>query len=93
MAWHEWRGPDLFLNLRVQPRSSQEGFSLQGASLKLHLRAAPVDGAANAALVRLLAKTFGVPQAQIVLLGGLTGRNKRVQIHAPRLRPDFIPPP
>ncbi len=93
MSWHEWRGPDLLLTLRVQPRSSQEGLRAEAAQLKVHLRAAPVDGAANAALIRLLAKTFGVTQAQVQVLSGLTGRTKRVQILAPRLRPACIPPP
>jgi uncharacterized protein YggU (UPF0235/DUF167 family) len=44
------------------------------------LAAAPVDGAANAALVALVAKRFGVPRRAVTLIAGDTARVKRLHI-------------
>jgi uncharacterized protein YggU (UPF0235/DUF167 family) len=48
--------------------------------LKARVRAAPHDGAANAALVRLIAEAAGVPAGQVEIVGGATARIKRVRI-------------
>ena len=50
------------------------------AVLKLRVRAAPHEGAANAALCRVLAKALGVPPGRVEIAGGATSRIKRVQI-------------
>ena len=47
---------------------------------RLTLAAQPVDGAANEALVRFLAERLGVPRAAVTVVGGATGRRKRVAI-------------
>ncbi len=46
----------------------------------MRVRAAPVEGAANEAVVRLLADALGVSRAAIRLLTGSTGRRKLVQV-------------
>ncbi|MFO1012946.1 MAG: DUF167 family protein [Caulobacteraceae bacterium] len=48
--------------------------------LKIKVAAAPVDGAANAALIALLAKTLRVPKSAVRLLAGETARIKRLEI-------------
>jgi hypothetical protein len=48
--------------------------------LKARVRAAPVDGKANAALEKLLAKAFGVAKSKVKVTGGATGRLKTVAI-------------
>ena len=48
--------------------------------LAARVRAAPSDGAANAALVRLMAKAAGVPPGRIAIIGGTTSRIKRLNI-------------
>jgi uncharacterized protein (TIGR00251 family) len=48
--------------------------------LKARVRAAPSDGEANEALIRLLAKTLGVPRRDVSLDAGATARIKRVRI-------------
>lgn len=48
--------------------------------LKVRLSAAPEDGKANQALVRLLAKAWGVPKSSLALVSGETARVKRVLI-------------
>jgi uncharacterized protein YggU (UPF0235/DUF167 family) len=51
-----------------------------GIVLKARVRAAPHEGAANAALVRLIAKAAGVPAGQVAIVAGATARIKRVRI-------------
>jgi uncharacterized protein (TIGR00251 family) len=48
--------------------------------LKVRVRAAPHEGAANAALGRVLAKALGVPPGRVALAAGATSRVKRVRI-------------
>jgi uncharacterized protein YggU (UPF0235/DUF167 family) len=48
--------------------------------LSVKLCAAPTDGAANEALVRLLAKALGVARRDVTLASGATSRLKRLDI-------------
>lgn len=93
-AWCQWRGDDLILQVRVQPRASRdECVGVQGERLKIRLTAPPVDGKANSCLIAYLAKQFKVPKARIALLSGETGREKRLCITAPAHLPEFITKP
>ncbi len=51
-----------------------------GGVLKVRVTAAPVDGAANQAVVEVMAAMLGVPKSRIRVIGGLTSRNKIVEI-------------
>jgi uncharacterized protein (TIGR00251 family) len=51
-----------------------------GAALKVRLLAPPVDGAANEALVTLLAEELGVPRRDVRIVHGATSRTKVVEI-------------
>ena len=83
-----WDGPDLILQVQVQPRASREEFAgLHGDALKVRLTAPPVDGKANAALIAFLARSFGVAKRAVVLVHGETGRSKRVRITRPARLP------
>ncbi len=67
--------------VRVQPRSSRSEVSgLHGEALKVRLTAAPVDGAANEALVALLAEVLDVPRRAIRIVSGATSRTKLVEV-------------
>lgn len=69
------------LDVQVVPRASQSRIvGLHDGRLKIQLAAPPVDGAANAALVDLLADTLAVPRAQIEVLRGHTGKRKTLRI-------------
>jgi uncharacterized protein (TIGR00251 family) len=48
--------------------------------VRIRLNAPPVEGRANEALRKFLAKALGVPRAQVSLVSGGTGRNKIVRI-------------
>lgn len=70
------------LKIRVLPRSSKNEIvgTMADGTLKVKLTAAPVDGAANEALVELLAEHFGVPKYKIEITSGLRSKNKTVKI-------------
>jgi uncharacterized protein YggU (UPF0235/DUF167 family) len=77
-------GIELFI--RLTPKSSMdrlEGMetSADGRShLKARVRAVPENGAANAALERLVAKTFGVPASAVSVVAGGTARLKTLRV-------------
>jgi uncharacterized protein (TIGR00251 family) len=65
----------------VQPRASRDEVSgLQGEAVKVRLAAPPVEGRANDALVRLLAKRLGVPRTAVGIVRGQAGRRKTVRV-------------
>ena len=65
--------------VHVCPRASKTAVQgLHGDAVKIRLRAPPVDGKANEALLEFLAETLAVPVRRIRLLSGETGRQKRV---------------
>ena len=75
--------------VRVTPRSAKPrvGSWSEGAdgrrTLELRVTAAPADGAANAAVVRLFAEALGVPRGSVAILSGRTSRHKRVEVRLP----------
>ncbi|MCP4449381.1 MAG: DUF167 domain-containing protein [Myxococcales bacterium] len=67
--------------LLVQPRASRVRFGpTHGDRLKVAITTAPVDGAANQAVVDLLAKTLGVAKRDISITAGHTSRRKTVEV-------------
>ena len=69
------------LTLKVIPRASASGLSMASdGSLRVRLHAPPVDGAANAALIEVLAKALGLPARAIAIVSGERGRTKRVKL-------------
>lgn len=73
--------PAATLSVRVVPRSSREGVAgFEEGVLRIRLNAPPVEGKANEALVRFLAKALGVPRSRVTLVTGERGRTKIVRI-------------
>ena len=69
------------LEVQVVPRASQSRVvGLHANRLKVQLAAPPVDGAANAALVELLADTLGVARNAFQIVRGQTGKRKTLRI-------------
>jgi uncharacterized protein (TIGR00251 family) len=90
VAWRRRDGDALVLSLHVQPGAARtEVAGTHGDALKIRLAAPPVEGKANAALLRYLAQAFAVPLREVTLLRGETSRRKTVRIAAPRARPDL----
>jgi uncharacterized protein (TIGR00251 family) len=68
-------------SVRVQPRASRsEICGVHGEALKIRLGAPPADGAANEALVVLLAHELAVPKRAIRIVSGASSRSKLVQV-------------
>ncbi len=68
------------LSIRVIPRSSKNTLEWEEGILKARLTAPPVDGAANEALVALLAERLGLPKRAIRIARGATARLKTIEI-------------
>ena len=93
MANARRREPDeaIVLKLHVQPGAARSDFAgMHGDALKVRLAAAPVQGKANAELIRFLAEQFGVPRRNVQLLRGETSRAKTVRVIAPRKTPSWL---
>lgn len=68
------------LVLRVTPGAREEAIALGEDRILVKVRAKPEDGAANEAVLRLLAVALGAPRSSIALLRGATSREKLVQL-------------
>jgi uncharacterized protein (TIGR00251 family) len=83
-----WRAaPDgVTISVRLTPKGGRdtiEGIETLGdgrSVLKARVRAAPHEGAANDALLALLAKALGLPARNVEITGGATARIKRVHV-------------
>lgn len=75
------QGDAVRLAVRVQPRSSKSGISgMYGDSVRIHLKAAPVDDAANRECCELLAKLLGVAHSRVSVATGRSSRSKILNI-------------
>lgn len=71
----------VLLRIYVQPRSSRNGFAgIHKDAMKLAVTAPPVDGKANAAVIKYLAAFLNVKKKDLEIRYGLQSRNKKVLI-------------
>ena len=76
-------GRSLF-RIKVQARSPRPGIERLGADeLRLRVSAAPVKGAANREVVRLIADFFAVPVSSVEIVKGKTSSRKLVAVTFP----------
>lgn len=71
--------------IRVTPRSARPGIGgwregPQGRELEVRVREAPSDGAANEAVIRLLADHLGITRSEVEITSGQSSRHKRLMI-------------
>lgn len=67
--------------VRVVPRASKsEVVGEHDGMLKVRIASPPVDGAANEALVKLLAKTFGASKNAVEIVSGQSSKTKQIRI-------------
>lgn len=75
------RGGGIQFSAAIQPRASKNEISgVMNGALKIRLTSPPVEGAANRALIKFLAKALGVSGSRVEIVGGLTGKNKVIRI-------------
>lgn len=78
------------IDLHVQPGAAKSELAgRHGDALKLRVRARPVEGAANAAVLAFLADWLGLAKRDLRLLRGDKSREKTVWVPIP---PDRVPP-
>lgn len=71
----------IVIEVRVIPRAGRsEVAGTRDGALLVRLNAPPVDGAANAELIVLLADTLEVPRRNVTITAGATSRRKRVKV-------------
>ncbi len=75
----------LVITARVSPKASREGVqgvmdTPDGQALKIAVTAPPDKGKANAAVIAVLAKAFGVAKSNVTLVAGETDRRKVIRI-------------
>jgi len=87
MEWIKEEKSDCILRIKVQPRASRtEVVEVQSGFLKIRLAAPPVDGEANACLIRFLKKLLHVTASKVDILSGEHSKLKRIRIQGVNLR-------
>ena len=93
MAARPWAATadGVILTVRLTPKGGRDAIDgIETAAdgrpvLKVRVRAAPSEGEANDALIRLIAKMVGVPPRAVNLISGHTARVKRLKIDGPAI--------
>lgn len=81
----------LRLRILLQPKASKDAIiGLHEDELKISITAPPIDGAANAYLLKYLSKLFKVPKSSILLEKGELNRHKQIFIPYPKIIPPQI---
>ncbi|MEY3307844.1 MAG: hypothetical protein RLZZ413_1882 [Pseudomonadota bacterium] len=68
--------PGAEIVVRVTPNASREQVTIDGSRFVIRVTCVPEDGKANKAVTRLLAKALGMAPSRLVLIRGMTGRDK-----------------
>jgi uncharacterized protein (TIGR00251 family) len=77
------------LSVVVVPRAAKSSLEqLADGAIQVRVAAPPVDGAANAALLRFLAGVLDVPRSRLEITGGASSRRKRITVSG--LTPDEL---
>jgi len=71
----------VLITIRVIPRAGRSAVGgTRDGVLLVRLNAPPVDGAANAELIEVIAKALGVPKRAVTLASGERSRQKTVRV-------------
>jgi hypothetical protein len=68
------------IQVSVKPNSKNEEISQEEDSFVIKVKQPPKEGRANQAVIKLLAKHFGVPRSQVKILNGFKSKNKIIEI-------------
>jgi uncharacterized protein len=88
-GWLSAHGAGVRVALKVTPRAARsavDGIALDArgqARLAVRVTAAPDGGKANAAVIKLLAKRWGLPARDLRLISGAAARSKTLQVEGP----------
>jgi uncharacterized protein len=84
--WHRLtineRAEGVRISVQVRPKSSRSVIlGVRDGALDVALTSPPMNGAANAELIKLLARTLGVRRGDVEIATGMSGRSKVIAIH------------
>jgi hypothetical protein len=72
---------EIKLEVRLTPRARKEEISgVRDGVLQVRVKAPPIDGRANEALRKLIAKRAGVPKSQVTIVRGERSRQKLLAV-------------
>lgn len=74
----------MLITVRVHPRASRAKAAWSGEVLEVWVTAPPVEGAANAAVLRAVADELRVPLSAVSLRAGARSRTKVVEVKGGR---------
>jgi uncharacterized protein (TIGR00251 family) len=84
----------LLLQVRAVPKAGRDEIgAVRNGRLLVRVCAAPEDGKANAAIIKLLAKHWRIPAGSIEIESGHTTRDKTLRISGLMLEDAFLPRP
>lgn len=82
--WYYWQGEDLLIRVSVRPRAgADELIGVRAECVSVRVKAIPAGGAANTALVALVARFFAVPRQRVEVVRGHSARTKLVRVRRP----------
>lgn len=70
----------MIINIRVIPKARVQKIVADGDTLRVYTNAVPADGAANVAVIKMLAKYYDVPKSRIRIIRGETSHDKIIEI-------------
>jgi uncharacterized protein len=69
------------LSVRLKPNAKREKVEAdEGGGLRVWVNAPPVEGRANAALIKLLSETLDIPKSYLSIKRGLGSKNKIIEV-------------
>jgi len=78
-SWISDRAEGAVVSILATPKSGANHVGpVENNELKVRVTAAPADGAANAAIVKVLAEATRIPKSRIEIVAGHASRHKRV---------------
>ena len=81
MDWLQETKDGVTLTVKAVPRATKSEIAgVEDTWVRVRVKAPPVDGKANEALVKFFAALFGVPKGAVSIISGDTARLKRVKI-------------
>lgn len=90
-AWCSALPGAIRLAVQITPNAKQtEVIGVLDDALKLKLQAQPIEGKANEALVKFLAKTLGVSRSAVTITHGLSNKKKLIEVVSATLTPEEV---
>jgi len=81
LGWIAGKDGEVRISVWAKPRASKTSLDgLRGDALSVRIAAPPVDGAANAELVKFFSKLLGIAKGDVEISKGATGRTKTVVV-------------